>query len=436
LAAGTSKASARLRVVAVFLAAAILVLLAFLFLRADKTATEAGIAAPSQAALHQAAPRAVKLAAPAPAPSINSRRPSEPIAPIIDEIIVEKPEVCEGEENLITVKAHTVDGTDPYLHAAIGGGRGMSVPLKTYLRDGQPMRNVISVFGKNNIATVVDVPPYVVKPCKPERVVNVLYRGLSNRIDEFEFFAKVSESDKGNKPFNPRRYLWDFGDGKTEETISAFTSHAYRHDEPQKGLYTMRLVKVEVFGEGEDSVIGRTSLQLFNEAYEHLKKFDVIALMSQGTPRFPTLDKDGWVRQKFEVWHYYDQPVEIQKLVVIRQDTSGRRTAETEADLATTLNETEIPVAKSIDVELTLDTKRHSDVVALVYRLEGTSADGKRAVGEISVMVPPPKPTAQNSQPVGDPRMVAKIQKAVQILRQDTVSQEEIWRLEREGKLR
>jgi hypothetical protein len=31
--------------------------------------------------------------------------------PIIDDIIVEKPEVCAGEENLITVKAHTENGT-------------------------------------------------------------------------------------------------------------------------------------------------------------------------------------------------------------------------------------------------------------------------------------------------------------------------------------
>jgi hypothetical protein len=71
----------------------------------------------------------------------------------------------------------------------------------------------------------------------------------------------------------------------------------------------------------------------------------------------------------------------------------------------------------------------------LVFRVEGTSADGKTAIGEFSVMKPPPKPTRENSTPITDPKLLAKLQKALQILGTDTVSQEDIWRLEREGKL-
>jgi hypothetical protein len=65
---------------------------------------------------------------PAPAAAIASPAPAPPI---IDEIRVEKPEVCEGEENLVTVRAHTPDGNDAFLHYQIGThpgpGRGLAL---------------------------------------------------------------------------------------------------------------------------------------------------------------------------------------------------------------------------------------------------------------------------------------------------------------------
>src|SRR5262249_29026454 len=97
-----------------------------------------------------------------------------PNAPIIDEVIVEKTSVCEREQDLVTVKAHTPDGTDPYLHAAIGMGKGMSVPIKSFLLgDGSYSLPVISVFGKNAVATRREVPDFTVRNCKPERTVSL-----------------------------------------------------------------------------------------------------------------------------------------------------------------------------------------------------------------------------------------------------------------------
>jgi hypothetical protein len=117
------------------------------------------------------------------------------------------------------------------------------------------------------------------------------------------------------------------------------------------------------------------------------------------------------VRQKFEIWHNYHQPVEIQRVTLVPQDSTGRRGTEGRADLAITLPETEIPAGKSIEAELSLDTKKHPNLVALFYRLEGTSADGKKAIGEISVMSPPPKPTRENSRPIEDPKMVTRFKR-------------------------
>jgi hypothetical protein len=278
------------------------------------------------------------------------------------------------------------------------------------------------------------VPPYKVRRCAPERVVYVSAKVRANRIHEYEFSARIVENAK-DKPFAPRQFLWDFGDGDTDVTPTGYAIHAYRHG-VQAGLYTNHLVRVEVVADSGESVVGRTPVQFYNLAYEHLIKFGVVAIVAQGTPRFPAIDEHGLVRQKFEIWHSYDQPVEIQKVTLVRHDSTGRRSDDKEIDLSQVLNETEIPPGKSIEAELTFDSSQYPEnLLALVYRLEGTSADGKKAIGEISVMKPPPKPTRENSKAITDPKLLAKVQKAIELLGQETVTQEDIWRLEREGKL-
>ena len=71
---------------------------------------------------------------------------------------------------------------------------------------------------------------------------------------------------------------------------------------------------------------------------------------------------------------------------------------------------------------------------AVTFAVQGV-ADGTQARGELTLLRPPPAPTRENSIPIQDPAMVQKIRRAMTILNQQTVSQEDIWRLEREGKL-
>jgi hypothetical protein len=379
---------------------------------------------------HAVAPRIVKPAS----PPLAAAQPGKPIPPIIDEIVVEKEEVCEGEENLVTVKAHTLDGTDPFLHFVIGGERGMSVPVKSYLdSSGNPRQHFILAFGSQNVSTRVEVPRYKVKQCIPDPVVSVSSQVRANRVREYEFFAKIIDSGTG-KPITPRQFAWDFGDDETALTPTGYAIHAYQHG-VQKGLYSSYLVWVEVFLDSGETAVGRTSLQFHNLAYENLIKFGVVTLVGQGTPRFPVIDERGVVQQKFEIWHYYDQPVEIQKVTLVRHDGAARRIDDKELDLSMILGESEVLPGKSVEAELTLDSSKYPDVLALVYRLEGTSADGRPAIGEFSVMKPPPKPSRENGTPVADPKLLAKIHRAIELLGQDTVTQEDLWRLEREGRL-
>src|SRR5207253_2868980 len=74
-------------------------------------------------------------------------------------------------------------------------------------------------------------------------------------------------------------------------------------------------------------------------------------------------------------------------------------------------------------------------VYAVTFAVQGVTASGMQARGELALLKPPPRPTRENSVPIQDPAMIQKIRRAMGILNQETVSQEDIWRLEREGKL-
>jgi len=302
------------------------------------------------------------------------------------------------------------------------------------LPDGNPTHQTITVFTRDGISTTTDVPRYRVKDCRPERTLLISYSAKANTVDELDFTAQLIESKAGEKSFRPARYVWDFGDDVTRTTTEHFISHSYARRK-QLGMYSQYLVQVEAQSQSGGSVLGRLSVEFLNLAYQDLEKFGVVSLVAQGSPRFPLLANDGVVRQKFDIWHYYREPVEIHRISLLGLDTEGRRfTSGGELDLAL-LSQTEIGVGETIEVELSFDTTKHSDTLALIYKFEGTSADGKPAVGEVSVMKPPPKPTRQNSMPVHDPALTSKIQKALKLLGRDTVSQEDLWQLEREGKL-
>jgi hypothetical protein len=180
--------------------------------------------------------------------------------------------------------------------------------------------------------------------------------------------------------------------------------------------------------------VGRAAIEFLNLAHHDLEKFGTISLVAQRTPRYPAPAADGVVLQKFEIWHHYREPVEIERIHVLRLDLAGNRHDEADLDPGV-LDRREIGVGDSVHAELSFDTNRYPETLALVYRFEGTSADGKRAAGEFSVMKPPPKPTRENSVLVSDPERLRKIKMALSILGKDTVSQEEMWQLEREGKL-
>ena len=141
--------------------AALLAVAVFWALRERGESAEEPIAAAGMEA------RGSEAAAPPRAPaavSSSSAAPARIAPPVFDEIRVEKEEVCEGEENLVTVRAHTTDGNDPFLHYTVAGEAGAQVPVRSFLgRDGKPMPQMAVAFSRGNVATAVELPPWRVK---------------------------------------------------------------------------------------------------------------------------------------------------------------------------------------------------------------------------------------------------------------------------------
>jgi hypothetical protein len=367
---------------------------------------------------------------------------AEPAAPIVDEVRVEKQEVCSGEDNLVTVRAHTPDGNDAYLHYTVGDGTGQRLPIRVWRNDADGSYEIpqVTVFTKNNVSVTVPIPPYKVKECEVERLVHVMSRRMPNAEDDFEFFAKVVErpaqpGKPAPRPFVPARYVWTFDDEASETTTGPIVSHALLAHSGAESMYTQHLIRVDVYDAAGHEETGRSSLQVLNTSFENFDKKGIVTLHAVGTPRFPVLDADGVVRQTFRLYHRFHGPVRLTKVTTVRafRGTDEGPPPPEQVDVGS-LPVSEVPEGKGTEVKVSFDTKAEPEVFAITYSLEGVSADGHPARGTFSVMRPPPRPTQENSTPVSDPVLLAKVKRARELLHQEYVTDEDIFRLEREGR--
>jgi hypothetical protein len=151
---------------------------------------------------------------------------------------------------------------------------------------------------------------------------------------------------------------------------------------------------------------------------------------------------DGVVRQKFRVWHGEDVPIQITGLTLSRSFLPAAPGAAppppttVALDHGRALQFAEIPPGRVLEQLLEQDFSADPRLYAVTYAIQGATSSGLQARGELTLLRPPPRPSRENSVPVDDPEMALKIRRAMGILNQASVSQEDLWRLEREGKLR
>lgn len=364
--------------------------------------------------------------------------PAEEVSanPIIDEIRVEKQEVCEGEENLITVKAHTPVGRDDaFLRYVINGTAGQSSPVRALLPGPglqPPGPRRIQVFGRGDAVTTVDVPHYTIKKCHPDRLLFLAAREMPNATDEIELGATVRE----NGPSAPLRvvsYRWSFGDGTTSTTSDSSVIHRFEPRNPD-GLISDFLVACEAVGRDGRTVVGRRAVSLRNREFENLEFHKTLELSVELTPRFPELDSSGRVTQRVRLFHHRNAPVRLERAVLSYRTSGGQDAPPEETHpVGELLGTEEVPPGRGVEHAFHLDSKAHPDVIMVDYSFEGHTADGVKAQGTFSIMVPPALPTPQTGARVMDGLLTQKILRARERLGKPFVNDEDLRQLERAG---
>jgi hypothetical protein len=407
-------------------------------------------------------PRLAPAAAPAPAPARamepavrqssllppsvpSAAQPSQPAspadeepAPLIDEIVVEKSEVCEGEENLVTVRAHTVNDTDGYLHYTVGGELGSSVVMRSYLEaDGRQPEVVVQAFGRWNAVAGLARPLFRVKDCVAPTTVTIQHYVEPNHDRAFQLVARLGAPRKAKlqgtaKSFPPVRYEWDFGDGTRATTTSPVVVHEFQ-DVIETTQYVDYLIRVDVHGAEGQLATGRSGLSLLSTSFQNFAYKGVVTLVGRLEPRLPKLDADGKVRQRVRLFHHRPHDVVVDSVIRVRT-TSGEPDRSDPLDPLAVLPTRVIPPGTAgVVFELELDANRAAGFTMDRYLIEGRSGDGFRAAGSLSIMKPPARPTP-NDEAVRDPQMVARIIEARRLLNQEFVTDGDVARLEREGR--
>lgn len=379
----------------------------------------------------------VALAAPRPAPSVpDALREPEADPPIIDEVSVEKSEVCEGEENLVTVRAHTKDPRDNgYLRYVIAGTLGSQVPVAGYFWPPNAPPRMIQVIGRNGASTTVDLPNFQVRNCRAAQVMSITMRILPNSADEYELAAQVLNADPRDR-FVPVQFDWDFGDKTSERTKQSSVEHRFEHDDAQDSLYSRFLVRVEATDAKGRKLVGRYQANIQNSEFENLKYKGTLVLSYQMTPRFPQLNEAGIVEQKIRVWHRQPYPVKLRRAVVTAQSRKGGKAegalGERVVDPADVLGTATVP-STGIEATVRFDAKSNDQVSMIDYMMTGEMADGTPAVLRFSVMRPQEMPSRDSAIAVTDGLLNAKIQKARELLNRPFVNDDDLRALERDG---
>jgi hypothetical protein len=361
-------------------------------------------------------------------------------APIIDSITVEKSEVCEGEENLITIKAHSPDGSTAGLRYLVNGMPGQSYPLRSWVNDdpNAPPQSVLVLADGGS--TPAEIPPFRIKKCEPTARLVLGTFPVANSTAAFRLEARVKFlTDPGlQRPakiamadFKPTHYEWDFGDGQKTTTQEWYTTHSYEFRD-QRAYFSYYLLTVRAFDGAGGMLVARRSLEIMNPAYEELAQKRIVKIMSAPNPRFPEL-QDGVVKQAVRLWHFHPQAINVDRIIAYVHDRGGKELRREAVPPAAFLGTGAIPPGAGMSILVTLNAAENPDVGFITYDVQGTTADNMFAMGTFSIMRPVEPPTADNNMPVADPKMVARILRAREILGKKFVTDEEIWELGRQG---
>ena len=356
--------------------------------RHDPAPATAEAPLPASAGLVTRAPISEPVAI-ADAPRVPS--PDDPERPLIDSVTVDKREVCRGEENFVTVKAHTRNGTDAYLVTQMldpGTGRMLSgnrLPFRLTAPPDSPLMVFVRGRGAADRARVPDVR---VKDCDAPYHVRVGVRRSSDAPDIVSFSATVEGrgADGGlTEPFPPKSFVWELGDGTRETTTAPEIRHSYETRDQGIAESTF-LVTVKVAGGDGQTAEGSTSIGFANLGFGSLVTRNQVALSVRVEPG----DAKEGRAERISLYHGYSQAARIEaatlRETVIDADGRERETLRQDHPPARLLGFTEVG-AKQIQPVRDLSSLQPTAPTAVRYvDLRGRTSDGKEVIGSFSLL--------------------------------------------------
>jgi hypothetical protein len=350
--------------------------------------------------------------------------------PVVEEITVEKTEVCSGEDNLVTVRLAGDHQNDENIQITMpgngGAGRQMPFILGLTAAKQQPAMPDVVVSGRDGVLATVKIPTVTVKDCTPGPALSVEVAPMANTSATFALTATVR--NPGPTAFKPVQWHWDFGDGRDASTKVRTVEHSYE-DHPQKTRISSFLVHVRAADAEGVELLGRHALDV-------LRSKKVVVITTELSSRLPVIADDGRVTQRVRILHASDQPVTLERVEVQRFRDNEQGVEEmqtTDVDPRQVLGTHVIPPGRGIETTAVLDTRAEPRTKRLTFDLHGKSADGIRASGQYS-MLRPSEPIPQ-AEAVTDSQVKAAILAARKKLGRDEVSLDDMVRLKREGAL-
>lgn len=265
----TRRSRAKIGVLSIVGAAAIVLILAWV----RSSSRSVGLVAPVVAPDHLPVDRAAALLEveraplrrrdPTPAVTYSFGRPN----PIIERVIVDKTEVCRGESNTIRVDIKTVDSTDGELKIGLSGAgflgiesTGSRLPFRLLGPTSDDKLPIVVVFGGHGTHAEQRIPFVRVKDCNALPFITIeVHRQDDRGRDVF----KLAATTKGGALSD---VAWDFGDGQKSVSATPEVVHDYS-GRLRNHKFSEFLVNADA-KDGEGRVLhGNRTIELFNPEY-------------------------------------------------------------------------------------------------------------------------------------------------------------------------
>ncbi|MCP4135817.1 MAG: hypothetical protein GY754_32920 [bacterium] len=350
---------------------------------------------------------------------------------MIDEVVVEKNPVCSGEDFLVSVKAENPRGKTNTLNYRISGKKGDSVILN-YKAPGEKKIHIF-VRDTMNMLDHKEVAVRVIK-CENRPMAQLKSTFSSSRLGEINFEVIEMQGLEGSCV-----YKWDFGDGKSARTNAGIVSHNYGNRE-QKSFTSNFLATVSITDKTGTSITARKEVTFPNIQWISSRMGTAVIPITYDRIAVP--QGDTYI-VKIKIKNIFDMPLNFFNAHVTCLPCSGKNGAEMTAYPSENfISKTSLDAGEYAKDTLVFNKNIFPDSTCTVkIKLVGELSNGRIVTSPLYITVPMSKESIKEAIADNRARVITgtaeidKIRSARRILGTKFVTPEDIYKLEKEGKL-